>query len=307
MKSWTLLVALAIAASSAAADKDKDKEKDKKKDAAAQPAAPAAATPDALMRDAEAKLAAGDAKGGLELLHRAAAMPAAGGDVSLRLGRALESQFELDTAIDAYTAAAAKLTGAARAEALGRLAVVQELRAMPQSAATAAEAAAADASSAWANIALARARAREGKGDEALALAQKAEAAGGGPAAATALGVAQEAKGDLAAAEASYRAAQADAEQRIAAGLGLARVLRKTGRAAEAEPLVKAITEQAPGVVEAYKESARVKIALGRASEAMGDVATASALAENDPDSPRLAQELAVGRAVEMIALNRVD
>jgi tetratricopeptide (TPR) repeat protein len=187
------------------------------------------------------------------------------------------------------------------------MAVAQELRAMPQAAATAAEAAAADAGSAWANVALARARAREGKAEEALALAQKADAAGAGAAAAAALGCAQEAQGDLAAAEASYRRAQADESQKIAAGLGLVRVLRRTGRAAEAEPLVKAILEQAPGVVEAYKESARVKIALGRASEAMGDAATAAALSENDPDTPRLAQELAVGRAVELIALNRLD
>jgi tetratricopeptide (TPR) repeat protein len=271
MKSWTLLVALAVAVSAAAAD---NKDKDKKKEPAAQQ--PAAPVPNE-------------------------------GELALQQGRTLEGKGELDAAIDAYTAAAAKLTGAPRAEALGRMAVAQELRAMPQAAATAAEATAADAGAAWANIALSRTRAREGKGDEALALAQKAEAAGGGAAAVTALGCAQEAQGDLAAAEASYRRAQADESQRIAAGLGLVRVLRKTYRAAEAEPLVKAILEQAPGVVEAYKESARVKVALGRASEAMGDAATASALAENDPDTPRLQQELAVGRAVELIAVNRLD
>jgi tetratricopeptide (TPR) repeat protein len=307
MKSWTLLVALAASVSAVAADKDKNKDKDKKKEAAAAPQAPAAGTPDALVREAEAKVAAGDAKGAVDVLRRAAALPGAGGEVSLRLGRLLDEQLELDSAIDAYTAAAAKLTGPSRAEALGRMAVDQELRAMPQSSATAAEAVAADATSAWANVALARARAREGKGDEALALAQKAEAAGAGAAAVAAMGAAQEAQGDLAAAEASYRRAQADGSQRVAAGLGLVRVLRKTARAAEAEPLVKAILEQAPGVVEAYKESARVKIALGRASEATGDVATAAALSENDPDARHLSLEVSVGRAVELIALNRPD
>jgi tetratricopeptide (TPR) repeat protein len=268
MKHWTLLVAFAVAVSAAAADKDK------KKEAAAQPAG--SPLPDE-------------------------------GQAALQQGRTLEGKGELDAAIDAYTAAAAKLAGAARAEALGRMSVAQELRGMPQAAASAAEAAAADAGAAWANVALARARAREGKGEEALALAQKAEAAGGGAAALTALGCAQEAQGDLAAAEASYRRAQADDSQRIAAGLGLVRVLRKTGRAAEAEPLVKGLLEQAPGVVEAYKESARVKIAQGRASEAMGDAATAAALSENDPDTPRLQQELAVGRAAELVAVGRVD
>jgi len=304
MKSWTLLALVTVAVSAGADDKNKDK--DKKKEAAA-PQAAAAGSADALVREAEAKIAAGDAKSAEDLLRRAAALPAASGDIALRLGRLLDTQLELDAAIDAYTAAAARLTGAARAEALGRLSVAQDLRGMPAAASSAGEAVAADGASAWANVALSRARAREGKGQEALELAQKAEAAGGGAAAAAALGSAQEALGDLAAAEASYRRAQADADQRIVGGLGLGRVLRKTGRAAEAEPLVKGILEQAPGVVEAYKESARVKVALGRAAEAMGDAATASAISENDPDAQRLVQEVTVARGVELLAANRVD
>src|SRR5439155_19654898 len=126
--------------------------------------------------------------------------------------------------------------------------------------------------------AIAHALCREGKGYEAIARDQKS-AATAGAAASRALGYAQEAKGYLPAAEAAYRSAMNDPEQRAIASVGLARVLRKTGRASEAEPILKKAIEDAPGAVEAYKESARVKIALNRASEAVGDASTAAALA----------------------------
>jgi tetratricopeptide (TPR) repeat protein len=59
--------------------------------------------------------------------------------------------------------------------------------------------------------------------------------------------------------------------------------------------------------VEAYKESARVKIALGRGADAVGDAATAAALSENDPDAARLADEAAVAKALGYVAQNQAD
>ena len=90
----------------------------------------------------------------------------------------------------------------------------------------------------------------------------------------------------MAAAEAAYRAALTADAAAVAPSLGLARVLRKTGRAAEAEPLLQKVIASAPGAVEAYKESARVKIALDRPSEAVGDAATAAAWPSTIP-TPR--------------------
>jgi len=299
MKALIGMLVVALAVPAAAQEKGK---KDEKKPAPA----PAAASPDQLMRDAEQKAAAGDKDGAVELLRRAAAMPAATGEPSMRLGRLLEGKYEFDAAIDAYKAAADKLTGPAKGEALGRMAVLQQMRGMAAASATAQEATAADPQGIWPVIAQARARAREGKGDEAIALAQQV-AATGGAAAASALGYAQEAKGDLAAAEGAYRAALNDPEQRVMASVGLARVLRRTGRAAEAEPILKKALEDAPGAIEAYKESARVKIALNRAAEAVGDAATAAALAEGDTDAQRLVQEVTVAQALDFVARNQAD
>jgi tetratricopeptide (TPR) repeat protein len=299
---WACLLALALAVPAAAQDKNRDKDKDKK--AAEQK--PVAVTADELVKQADERTAAGDLDGAAELLRKAAALPTAGGDVSLRLGRVLEAKGEMDTAIDAYKAAGDKLSGAAKGEALGRMAVLQRIRGMSEAPATAQAAAAADPEGAWPAIAMAHLRASEGKGDEAVALAQKAAAAGGA-AASVALGLAQEARGDIPAAEAAYRAALGDAQQKVAASVGLARVLRKTGRAAEAEPLIKAALDAAPGYVNAYKESARVKIALRRAGEAMGDAATAAALAENDAEAKQLVQEVTVAKALEYLATNQPD
>jgi len=299
MKALMAVLVLALAVPAAAQEKGK---KDEKKPAPA----PAASSPEQLMREAEQKAAAGDKDGAAELLRRAVAMPTATAEPSMRLGRLLEGKYEFDAAIDAYKAAADKLTGPAKGEALGRMAVLQQVRGMPEASATAQAAAAADLQGVWPVIAQARALAREGKGDEAVAMAQKAAAAGGA-AASSALGYAQEAKGDLAAAEASYRAAVNDPEQKAIASIGLARVLRKTGRAAEAEPILKKAIEDAPGAVEAYKESARVKIALNRASEAVGDAATAAALAEGDAEAQGLVQEVGVAQALGYLATNQPD
>jgi tetratricopeptide (TPR) repeat protein len=298
MPRWACLLVLALAVPAAAQDKSKDKDKKAEQK-------PAAVSVDDLVRQAEEKSAAGDHDGAADLLRKAAEMPTATGDVSLRLGRVLEAKGEMDTAIDAYKTASGKLTGAPKGEALGRMAVLQETRGMAEASATAQAAAGADPEGAWPAIAMAHLRAGEGKGDEAVALAQKASAAGA--AAAVALGHAQEARGDTAAAESAYRSALGDAQQKVAASVGLARVLRKTGRAAEAEPLIKAALDAAPGAVAAYKESARVKIALGRGAEAMGDAATAAALAENDPEAKALAQEVAVAKAVEYLRTNQAD
>ncbi len=268
---------------------------------------PTAATPEELMLQAEAKAAAGDVEGAIELLRRAAAMGGASGEPGLRLGRLLESRYELDSAIDAYKTAAEKLTGPAKGEALGRLAVAQEMRGSPEAAASAEAAAAADPEGAWTKLAMARARARAGKGEEARALASEAVAKGGGPAAVCARGFANEAKGDLPAAEKDYREALAAPEAKVAAGIGLARVLRKSGRPAEAEPILAKTLEAAPGAVDAYKEAARVKIALKRPDEAMGDAATAAALAENDPEAQGLAKEVAVAKALSAVAAGQID
>lgn len=268
---------------------------------------PTAATPEELMLQAEAKSAAGDVDGAIELLRRAAGIGGATGEPALRLGRLLESRFELDSAIDAYKGAAEKLSGPAKGEALGRLAVAQEMRGSPEAAASAEAAAAADPEGVWTKLAMARARARAGKGDEALALASDAAAKGGGAAAVCARAFANEVKGDLPAAEKDYREALADPEAKVAAGIGLARVLRKSGRAAEAEPILAKTIEAAPGAVDAYKEAARVKIALKRPDEAMGDAATAAALAENDPEAQGLAKEVAVAKAMAAVTAGQID
>ena len=171
MKALMAVLILALAVPAAAQEKSK---KDDKKQAPA----PAASSPDQLMREAEQKAAAGDKDGAAELLRRAVAMPAATGEPSMRLGRLLEGKYEFDAAIDAYKVAGDKLTGAAKGEALGRMAVLQQVRGMPEASATAQAAAAADPQGVWPAIAQARALAREGKGDEAVALAQKVAATG---------------------------------------------------------------------------------------------------------------------------------
>jgi superkiller protein 3 len=186
--------------------------------------------------------------------------------------------------------------------------VAEGLRGLGDAATASAEAAAAaDAAGVWPTIALSRARARQGKGDEAVALAEKASAGGGGAAAQSALGFAQEAKGDVVAAETAYRSALATDAKTASATLGLARVLRKTGRASEALPLLQKVIADAPGAIEAYKETARVKMALNQPREAMGDAATAAAMAEGDADAQALVQEVTVASALAEAAQGQTD
>jgi tetratricopeptide (TPR) repeat protein len=299
MKRWSWLLLAALAVAPAIAD---DKKKDDKK-AKEAPAAQAPAAADAV-KDAEAKVAAGDSDGAVEVLKKAMATdPMA----ALRLGRLRESRGELDLAVDDYKAAAEKLTGPAKGEALARLAVVQEERGMADAAASAEAAMAADPEGVWPTIAMSHRRAHEGKPDEGIALAQKAVAAGGGAAATTALAHAQEAKGDLVAAEASYRQAIAADATALLPVVGLATVLRKTGRAAEAEPMLTKVIDASPGAVEAYKEMARVKIALGRSQEALSDANLAAAMAENDPEAKELVTEVKVARSLQDLGAGQTD
>jgi tetratricopeptide (TPR) repeat protein len=284
-----------------AADKDKDKDKDKKKP---ETAAKVTVSVEDLVRQADEKMAAGDAAGAKDLLEKATAMPGATGDVGLRLGRVLDSTHDLDGAMDAYRGAGEKLTGPAKGEALGRLALVEEMRGAEGLAATVDAAAAADKDGPFPSIAVARARAREGKGDEALALAQKAASAGGADAQA-AVGRAQEARNALPEAEAAYRAAGGAESTNLLATVGLARVLRRTGRASEALPMLEKAIAAAPGAVAAYKESARAKIAIGRGADAVGDAATAAALAEHDPEAALVSQEATVAKALSYVAQNQ--
>jgi tetratricopeptide (TPR) repeat protein len=226
---------------------------------------------------------------------------------ALRLGQVRESRGELDLAVDAYKSAADRLTGAGRGEALARLAVVQDTRGMADAATNAEAALAADPEGVWPTIAMAYRRVHEGKADEAVALAQKALAAGGGAPATGALAHAQEAKGDMAAAEASYRQAIAAEPAALGPIVGLATVLRKTGRAAEAEPMLKKVIDASPGAVEAYKEMAHVKIALGRSQEALSDANLAAAMAENDPEAKELVTEVKVARSLQDLGAGQTD
>jgi tetratricopeptide (TPR) repeat protein len=93
----------------------------------------------------------------------------------------------------------------------------------------------------------------------------------------------------------------------VPAAVGLARVLRKTDRAAEAAPLLQQVIEASPGAVEAYKESARVKMAMNRAADAVADAATAAALAEGDADAARLVRQVTVAQALDNVARNQLD
>jgi tetratricopeptide (TPR) repeat protein len=248
---------------------------------------------------ADEKFATGNVDGALTDLDAALRAEGATGEMAMRLGGLREGRGELDNAIDAYGKAADMLEGSAKGEALGRMAVLQDTRGMTEAAASAEAAIAADPEGVWPTIAISQRRVKEGRVDEAVALAQKAVDAGGGPAAQGALGYALQAKGDIAGAEAAYRGAMAADETSVAPAIGLARLLRNSGRAAEAEPLLNQVLETSPGAVAAYKEMARVKIALGRIQEALGDASIAAAMAEHDPDAQALAIEVRVARALQ--------
>jgi tetratricopeptide (TPR) repeat protein len=289
MKRWCWLILAALVAAPAAA-------------APQVPQSPQ--SPQDAIKDAEAKAAAGDSDAAVALLKKAmASNPMA----AMRLGRLRETRGELDLAVDDYKAAADKLTGPAKGEALGRMSVVEYTRGMAGAAASAQAAIAADPEGVWPTIATSYLRVHEGKADEAIALAQKAVAAGGGAPATAALAHGQEAKGDLAAAEASYRKAIADDPTAVGPVVGLATVLRKTGRAAEAEPMLQKAIDRAPGAVEAYMEMARVKIAQGRAQEALADANLAAAMGEDDAEAKALVVETKVARSLQDVAAGQVD
>lgn len=303
MKRWSwLLLAALLAAPSVAEDKKKEDKKAKEAPAAQAPA-PQPVAADAV-KDAEEKLAAGDADAAVRLLEKAARTnPKAG----LRLGRLHESRGELLPAADAYKAAAGQLAGPDKGEALGRLSVVQDAAGEPEAGASAEAAIAADPEGLWPTIAMSYRRAHEGKADEAVALAQKALVAGGAGSAKGALGHALQMKGDLAGAEAAYREAVTAEPTALTPVVGLATVLRRTGRAAEAEPMLKKAMDASPGSMEALKEMARIKIALGRAQEALADANLAAAMAENDPEAEGLVTEAKVARALLDVAGGRPD
>jgi tetratricopeptide (TPR) repeat protein len=292
MKRCALLLLLVLPAVPAASQ---DKKKDEKK------GAPVVVDP---VKDADAKLAAGDAEGAIATLQ---AVAATNGPAALKLGVLHESRGELDLAIDAYKAASGTLSGPAKGEALGRMSVAEDARGVAEAGATAEAALAADAQGVWPTIAASYQRVHEGKTDEAVGLAQKAVAAGGGASATAALAHAQEAKGDTAAAEASYRQAMAADPKAIAPVIGLASVLRRTGRAAEAEPMLAKVIESTPGAIPAYKEMARVKIAQNRAQDAVADANLAAAMAENDPEAKALVNEVKAASALQSLAAGQVD
>lgn len=288
---------LACGFSALASDKadkpDKDK-KDKK------PAAAAVAVPDPV-EHAREKIAAGDLDGAQDILSRSAGGPGEnGGLAGLALGQLLETRGQIDTAADAYKAAAEKLSGKHKGEALARAALLLDLRGLEGFAPLAEAALASDPEGVWPLAAAAHLRADAGQAEEALALARRAEAAGGGPIASLALARAQEAAGDVAAAEAAYRVALADPSTKLTASLGLARLLRMAGRPAEGEPLVRAVVDALPGVIEAYKESARILLALGRPEEAMADATLAAVMAETDVEARQLRDECAVAKALQL-------
>ncbi|MBN2371428.1 MAG: tetratricopeptide repeat protein [Vicinamibacteria bacterium] len=295
MKAWIVFLGILLTMPGAAAAKKKEK-KDKK-----------AAAEVNVVQLASDKASGGDVDGAIELLRAASADGTATGDVYLKLGELLSGKADLDAAIDALTAAADKLAESARAEALGRLSLVQAARGVGDAAASAEAAVSADAEGVWPQIALSHLRARQGQGDLAVTLAEKAATAGGGAAAQNALGFAQEARADMAAAETAYRQALADAPNHIGANVGLARVLRKTSRATEAEPILQKVIDAAPGAVEAYKESAYVKLALNRPEDAMADASLAAVLAEGDPEAKALTRKVTVAKALMYIKNNESE
>ena len=143
MKRWSWLLLAALAAAPAVADdKKKDDKKGKEAPVAQAPVAQAPAAQQDLVKDAEAKLAAGDSDAAVALLEKAARIDP---KAALRLGRLRESRGELLPAEDAYKAAAGQLAGPEKGEALGRLAVMQDAGGVTEAGASAEAAIAASA------------------------------------------------------------------------------------------------------------------------------------------------------------------
>jgi tetratricopeptide (TPR) repeat protein len=306
MKGWAWLMVFALAVPGLAGAEKKDKDKGKGKEQAKVEVRLSAG--EQAVKQAEDKIRAGQTTEALGILRQATQVEGMTGEPFMRLAQLLENTAEVDTAVTAYKTAAERLSGPGKGEALARLALVQETTGALSEAQASSEAAqAADPEGAWPALALARTRARQNKGDEALALAEKAVANGGGAAARTSLAFAQEARGDLAAAEAAYREALAAEPGRVAADLGLARVLRKTGRAAEADPLLTSALDKTPWLVEAYKEAVLTKIALEQFVSALEQATTAAAINDKDPEAQKLVQQVVVARALDYVAKKQPD
>jgi Flp pilus assembly protein TadD len=71
--------------------------------------------------------------------------------------------------------------------------------------------------------------------------------------------------------------------------------------------MLKKVIDSSPGAVEAYKEMARVKIALGRSQEALSDANLAAAMAENDPEARELVTEVKVARSLQDLGAGQTD
>jgi tetratricopeptide (TPR) repeat protein len=304
---WLVSGLLAIPAVSSAAEK---KGKDK---GGAVPAAPVVrlSPGEEAVQKAQERIAAGQMDQAKRILDGATQTEGMTGEPFLLLAQMIEPSSEWERAIATYKLASEKLSGAPKGEALGRMSVVQDINGIPEAAANADAALAADPEGAWPLIAVARQRVRQKRADDALALAQKALAAGGGAAAQTAIGLAQESRGDRTAAETAYRAALGADAGSLGANLGLARVLRLTNRVAEAAPILKAIQDKAPWLSDAYGESVRVKMALGQYVEALEDATTATYLPSVDAAAEAAAKQLVVevkiARALDDVRQGRAN
>ncbi len=297
MKFQHLVLAVLIALPAAAADKSKGK-------APAKGADPT----EAALAKVDERLQTGDVDGAITVLKQATEKEGAPAVLSLRLAQLHDDKLEAEPALEVLKAVAAKEAGAIKGEAAGRQAVIENAWGIGDPAVAAEAAAAADPDGLWPTIALASARAKQGRGDEALMLAQKAVAAdAGGAAAQAALGLAHEVRADDSAAEGAFRAALGLQPKNLTAGLGLARVLRRTGRAAEAATIVKGIVDAAPGAVPAYKESVKIKIALNQPDQAFEDAQIAGALAPEDAEAQALIQKAQVAKALGFLARNEPE
>ena len=168
MKRCAWLLLLLLPAVPAASD---DKKKDDKKGKEA-----AQAVVVDPVKDAEAKLAAGDVDGAIKALERCA------GDERRRRAEARPAAREPRRARRRGRRLQGRVGDTqrpAKGEALGRMAVAQDDRGMARRARPPRRPIAADPEGVWPTIAMARRRSNEGKPDEAIALAQKAVGAGG--------------------------------------------------------------------------------------------------------------------------------
>jgi tetratricopeptide (TPR) repeat protein len=296
MKLQHLVLAVLLALPAAAADKAKGK-----------PPAKGVDPTEAALAKVDERVQAGDVDGAIGVLKQATEKDGAPAVLFLRLARLYDDKLEAELAIEILRALAAKESGAVKGEAAGRQAVIEGAWGTGDPVAAAEAAFLADPEGVWPTIALASVRARQGKGDEGLALAQKALAADGGAAAQAALGLAQEARADNGAAENAFRSALSAQQKNLTAQLGLARILRKTGRASEAADVLKAIIDAAPAALPAYKESVLVKITLNQAERALEDAQIAGALAPEDTEAQGLIQKAQVAKALTLLRQNQPD